>query len=243
MLDRNVLVEGLRRSDGVGELLELDSHSFSVIKCIRPSYSDQKHLSYPYVYNENSTVFIYPDSGEFDKPFLLKKDKTSPGTFQTIEFSDSVFESGITDPSVIYFDGNYYLFGNLPGESNILRLWVGDDPIFSNAVEHPRSPVHMGPRGSRSGGKIFANDDQIFRLGQNFCRGYGNGLFVYKISALTPAFFEEHLIDEIKFDHPICGPHTFDASNEFMCWDYYYDRFSLLAGYRRVLAKLNSKIH
>ena len=243
LFDRNVLVEGLRRSDGVGELLELDSDGFDVLRSIRPSYSVQRHISYPYVYKQNSSVYIFPDSGEFDKPFLLKKDMATAGEFKTIEFVNSVFKTGITDPSVIYLDGNYYLFGNLPGETNILRLWVGDDPAFSNAIEHPLSPVHMGPRGSRCGGKIFSNNSEIFRLGQDFSRGYGNGLLVYKISVLTPASFDECLVNEIKFDHPICGPHTFDASNEFMCWDYYHDQFSLLAGYRRVVALLRSKIH
>ena len=242
LLDNNVLVEGLRRFDGVGELIELDSTNLKVLKIIRPDYSRQRHLSYPYVFKMDSHVYIYPDSAEYDKPFLLRKEKAFPGEFKTLEIGGPLFASGITDPSVIYFQGKYYLFGNLRGESSILRLWVGDDPAFGNAFEHPCSPVRMGPRGSRSGGKIFANHNQIYRIAQDFSRGYGDGLLVYRVSTLTPALFEERLAQEINFDHPMHGPHTFDATDQLMCWDYYYESFSLFAGYRRVLARLKSKL-
>jgi hypothetical protein len=189
--------------------------------------------------DEGSKTFVYPESAKHKKPFALRKNKDSDDGFETIVLADIPVKSGITDPSVFKHEGRYYMFGNLPSESNILRLWVGNDSIMRNAIEHPLSPVRFGPRGSRGGGKIFVNDDQIFRIGQDLSYGYGDGLILFRISKITPSDFQEDLIGQIRFDL-LHGPHTFDANEKLMCWDYYREEFSVFAGYKRLIAAIKS---
>lgn len=242
LLDDKIFIEGLRKSDGVGELLELDSNTLSVLDVIRPSHLVQKHLAYPYVLKNNSTTYIYPDSSQFKAPFLLFRDDKSSASFKTLIIDIPFVGTGVTDPSVVSIGGKFYMFGNLPEDSDVLRLWVGDDCTFSNAFEHPCSPVHIGPSGSRSGGRIFVSLGSLYRVAQDLSRRYGDGLCIYKIVTLTPSSFEECFVQSIKFKHPISGPHTFDANDTLICWDYYLESFSLLAGFRRAIAMLKSKL-
>jgi len=241
ILGKNIVVEALRASDGIGELLELDAIQFGIAQTIRPDFAKQRHVSYPYVLGEGSETYLYPDSAEYERPFVLRRNEWRNDYFETLELTNIPVASGITDPSVFAFEGKYYMFGNLRGESSMLRLWIGDDCMFSNAIEHPLSPVRFGPKGSRSGGKIFVNHDQIFRIAQDFSYGYGDGLLLFRISRITPSDFQEDLIGEIKFDL-LHGPHTFDANDKLLCWDYYCEKFSLFAGYRRLVAAAKSRI-
>mgnify|MGYP001441504466 CR=1 FL=1 len=242
LLDDKIFLEGLRKFDGVGELLELDPTTIRILNVIRPNQLAKKHLAYPYALKHNSTTYIYPDSSQFEAPFLLLRDDKFSANFKTMTIDIPFLRTGVTDPSVVSIGDKFYMFGTLPEDPGVLRLWVGDDCTFSNAFEHECSPVHIGPTGCRSGGRIFVNLGSMYRIAQDLSRRYGDGLCIYKIVTLTPSSFEECFIKSVKFERPVCGPHTFDANDSLICWDYYFESFSLLAGLRRLIAMIKSKL-
>ena len=85
------------------------------------------------------------------------------------------------------------------------------------------------------GGAIVDRDGRLFRLGQDFSRGYGDGLILFEIEELSPEAYSERIADHIRFTDRR-GPHTLNVRGNRMVFDWYYDRFSPFAGFRRVVA-------
>ena len=146
------------------------------------------------------------------------------------------FKGVLIDPSVLEHDGLFYLFANYPNEKCVLRLWFSSDPFFKTAEEHPNSPVCISPLGGRSGGRVFTLGEKIFRFGQDFTGDYGNGLILFEINSLSRNTFIETAISSFKFKN-YKGPHNIDFSSNLITWDYYKEKFNLLAGIDRVISK------
>lgn len=87
------------------------------------------------------------------------------------------------------------------------------------------------------GGRITLHDGQLIRFGQNNSRGYGAGLTMSYITKLTPTVYSENKFGDIRIDNA-SGPHTLDIHKDKMVLDFYTNKFSVLAGYRRIAAYL-----
>jgi len=150
---------------------------------------------------------------------------------------------GLVDPSVFVHRGSYYLLGNLRSEQNVLRLWCASNAEFSDYKEHKDSPVALGIHGGRNGGRIFRKDNKLYRLGQDMSKGYGDGVYLFEITQIDEHVYEERELDALRFKGDIHGPHTVDYDGVDICWDYYTNEFSMLAGYRRMASKLIGYMH
>ena len=88
------------------------------------------------------------------------------------------------------------------------------------------------------GGRIFYFDKKWYRFGQDCSSDYGNGLILYKIKKISINNYIEEEIDYFKYDMPLKGPHNIDIYKNIIVWDYYEERFNLLAGFKRLYAKI-----
>ena len=84
-------------------------------------------------------------------------------------------------------------------------------------------------------GSIFEDQGRLYRFGQNNNSNYGGGLHICEITALSPTDYQEKKLFEVRLPAPYKGPHTLNFSKNFMVLDFYVDRFSWLAGFRRLL--------
>ena len=85
-------------------------------------------------------------------------------------------------------------------------------------------PIHLWPAG-------------LIRLGQDFGAGYGDGIIAFRIEELTSDRYREAEIGARSFDH-VRGPHTLAVQGSTLLFDWYEERFSLLAGIRRLMNRL-----
>jgi hypothetical protein len=90
------------------------------------------------------------------------------------------------------------------------------------------------------GGSLLRYGGRLYRLGQDFRSGYGDGLFAFEIEALSADDYRERLLGSLRFTK-VRGPHTLNVEGDRLLFDWYEDRFSPLAGPRRLLAKLRSR--
>ncbi|MBJ6545933.1 hypothetical protein JGT76_25695, partial [Enterobacter hormaechei] len=98
----------------------------------------------------------------------------------------------------------------------------------------------MNPGSARMGGRIFKEGGKLYRFGQNNSYGTGSSLAVNEIEVLDPEHYSEKRVANLAFQDAR-RPHTIDIHGQTMILDFYQDRFSLLAGYRRLVARLLSK--
>ena len=85
-------------------------------------------------------------------------------------------------------------------------------------------------------GRILSQNGKLYRFGQNNNYGYGAKLVLNEILVLSRTHYEERKVTDIQFTDAM-GPHTIDIYKGKAVMDFYQDRFSLLAGYRRMIAK------
>ena len=226
-----VLVEALRSSTGLGEILHITSQGSRVLL-------DGRHYSYPAPLTAGGENYLVPELTDWSSPRVFRLGQDAVHDAAPLDIPG---RPRLLDPTPFQSGGRIYLFANLLSEgSSILRLWVGSS-ILDPFTEHPDSPIRLSPAGSRMGGAIIERAGQLYRVGQDFRGDYGNGILLFRIDELSPASYRETLVAEFRFDDR-SGPHTLNLTGDTALFDYYRQRFSLTAGLRRMRARLSRQM-
>jgi hypothetical protein len=222
-----LLVEAMNSRTGKGELLRIADGEQ------RPIEGLAGHVSYPGGIEADGRRYIVPEICDWSKPaiFAIEQDRAVRVAELDID------EEAILDPTLLAHDGRIYLFGNRASEGpSILRLWSSDQ-LFGRFEPHPASPIRTSIRGGRMAGAIHRWPDGLFRLGQDFTNGYGDGIVAFRIQELTPDRYQEVEVGAASFD-AVEGPHTLDMRPGELLFDWYEERLSPLAGVRRLMSRL-----
>lgn len=224
----DLLVEGLRRATGTGEIVRIGPHGAS-----RAS-AGRGHCSYPAGAAIDGRHFILPEIARWSRPRIFERDGDM---LREVAMLDIERRPRLLDPTLFVWNDRIYLFANVAAEgSNVLRLW-SSDTLFGHFAEHPSSPIRISPRGSRMAGQILSAGGALVRLGQDFTDAYGGGVLLFRIEALDAHNYRETPIGETHFDG-VKGPHTINFRGGEVVFDWYRERMSPLAGARRVAARL-----
>jgi hypothetical protein len=229
--DGSLLVEALNAASGKGEILRLRDGEAPV------RLSDPEvHHSYPAQVEEDGCCYVVPETALGRAPRAHLWDRPWGGGVEL----DIAGRPRLVDPTLFRHEASLYLFANLLEEgSGILRLWQAPS-LFGRFDEHPASPIRMSPLGSRMAGEIVAAPDgRLVRLGQDDSGGYGDGLVRFEIELLDPQTYSERLTGRLRFDG-IKGPHTLNFRGGTALFDWYRERFSPLAGIRRLRGRLHA---
>ena len=219
----SILVEALRAWSGLGEIVLIaDGEHRTVL-------SGGGHMSYPSTASIGGREIVLPEMASWSDPQAYVVDGASLDVLTALRIED---RARISDPTLFERQGRTYLFGNDRAfGSNVLSLWVATS-LENEFRLHPSSPIRISPEGSRMGGAIIDRDGRLFRLGQDFSRGYGDGLILFEIDELRPDAYSERVIGRVRFSDRR-GPHTVNVRGNRIVFDWYHDRFSPLAGVRR----------
>lgn len=227
----SVLVEALVRTTGRGEIIELDSDSLAVQRVLVTG----GHASYPYTFVEDEVEYLIPEVAGHSAPYLQEVGCERKIPLRGLE------DQRLVDPSLLKFQGRYYLFSGHPiSAASMLNIYVADS-IQGPYNPHPMNPVVINPLCARMGGRLLEQDGKLYRFGQDNSSSYGNGLRIMEILQLSSRVYEEREIGQIRF-LDASGPHTVDVKNNRAVFDFYQNKFSLLAGYRRMVARLHARL-
>jgi hypothetical protein len=223
-----LLVEALRNSTGLGEILHITPSGASPI-------SDGKgHYSYPATFTEAGEHYVVPEMSEWSAPSLFR---LGPSRLEAAGPLDVPGTPRLLDPTLHAAARKVFLFANIASEGgSVLRLWVGD-ALSAPFQEHPASPIRISPAGSRMAGAILPAGGALLRFGQDGRRGYGDGIVLFRIDRLSADDYRETRLGELRFDE-VHGPHTLNFRAGSVVFDWYRDRFSPLAGIRRLQSRL-----
>jgi hypothetical protein len=226
-----ILVEALNRRSRLGEIVRINDHDH------QPVIVEPGHISYPGTLEMEGRQFVVPETASWSRPRLYQIGPT--GAEQVGEFRIEG-DVRVSDPTIIQRDGRLYLFGNDRKDgSNVLKIWTADS-LESEFKLHPKSPIRISPEGSRMGGNFVKQESRLYRLGQDFTRDYGDGLIVFEVNELSPDAYSESLAGRIRLSDRK-GPHTLNVRGDEVVFDWYRDRFSLLAGVRRLQSLLQRR--
>jgi hypothetical protein len=215
-------------STGRGEIVELDTESLQV-ECILLA---GPHFSFPYPFAEGGREFVLPEVASHEAPYLLEVSNIR----QKIPLR-GLEHARIVDPALVKVDGRYYLFGGHPDSArSMLQLYVADS-AYGPYRPHRMNSVVIDPSCARMGGRLLTRHGKLYRFGQDNSDSYGGGIRIMEVVKIDPDVYEEKEVGHLSFSDAN-GPHTVDVRNGRAVLDFYVDKFSILAGYRRLMAKV-----
>jgi hypothetical protein len=173
---------------GQGDIAVATSKNTRKWKYDRVVLDEPFHLSYPYVFSWQNEYYLIPESYEANSIRLYKAlDFPSRWSFVTnlVEGKDFV------DPSIVQFDGKWWIFVSSVSELDCLQLYYADD-LMGPWVEHPMSPIVMNVGNiARPGGRVLAYDGRVIRYQQDLDSAWGQRIWAYEVTALTTTGYQE----------------------------------------------------
>lgn len=157
------------------------------------------HLSYPFVFEDNGSVYMIPETSDIGDIRLYKADNERLNHFslyKTLIFKDVIdTEIGFADSSIYKKDGYYYLVTSIErNHTNILYLYTSDN-IEGPYYEHPCSPICSSSKYGRDAGCWLEFPDGIlYRVAQDCEVRYGDNVHLLEIQDLSLSGYSEKLI-------------------------------------------------
>jgi hypothetical protein len=145
------------------------------------------HLSFPFTISGDNFSWIVPEMSA--KGSLMSFDAGDGSAAQLL------LSKPVVDPVLCFYEGRYWLFGNLINEQNNAALFVYyTEDLNREFKPHALNPVKTDIRNSRPAGPVTVINGKLIRPAQDSSNGYGSRIVVNEITVLTPDRFEEHAI-------------------------------------------------
>jgi hypothetical protein len=146
------------------------------------------HLSYPYVFSWQGDYYLIPESNEANSVRLYKAvDFPHQWSFvgSLIDGQDFV------DPSIVRFNGKWWIFVSSVSERDRLQLYYADD-LMGPWTEHPMSPIVTNDENmARPGGRVLVYGGQVFRFQQALDPTWNHQVWAFEVTELTPTGYQE----------------------------------------------------
>lgn len=231
---RVVRVEALNGSTGLGEIVELDAEELTP----RGEWTLRAgHFSYPFSFSFDGVEYLMPEAASQGTPYVIPLGDQTEHEKRPLAGLET---QRLVDATLCLHQGRAYLFAGKPESARtLLYLYTSDSP-FGPFTPHPHNPIVIDPECARMAGEIVCHEGELYRLGQDSTREYGNGITVSRITRLSPESYGEERVGRVALKH-YKGPHTLNFHDGRVLLDFYSDEFSWLAGYRRLMAKVRKR--
>jgi hypothetical protein len=142
------------------------------------------HLSYPYLIAHQGDIYMLPESFRSGKLTLYRAHEFP----YAWEPAATLLDLPAIDASPVHYHGQWWMFFSLPGDNQRalreLHLAYADD-LLGPWTMHPQNPIRTGLDGSRMGGTPFTHEGALYLPMQDSTHGYGSGLTLLKVTALS----------------------------------------------------------
>lgn len=189
------------------------------IKVLEENY----HLSYPFLIEENNTLYMIPESKEnntidlykcIDFPTKWKLEKTLINNIKAV------------DATIIKKEGVYWMYANVVrnnGASSLdeLFLFSSKTLISDNWTPHPKNPIISDVKQARPAGSLFIFNDNLYRPSQNSGKHYGHGIKINKVIELNQTNYIEQTVNSIypNWENNLNSTHTINSVNKLTIID------------------------
>jgi len=204
---------------GVISCIELDDnikHSDATV-VLETDY----HLSYPFLFEWDSQVFMLPEAGE-NKTVELYRAEEFPYRWKLESVLMSDVRAG--DPTLLQHDGIFWLFLTLDhgGEEINRELWLfsATSPL-GPWKSHPRNPIVNDLSSARPAGPLFIQGGELIRPSQDCSIRYGHRVKLNRVEVLNEREYRETTIATFGPDWlpGNLGTHHLSRSGRFIAID------------------------
>lgn len=209
----------------------------------RPALEEPFHVSYPYLFEYDGTIFATPETKAANEIRLYRVDEPDDWNLERVLRSDV----RVADPTVVKYDDHWWLFCTRDGAhtSTVTDLELYHAPAPTARWEpHENNPVKTDVRSARPGGTPFVSEGTLYRPTQNCAGGYGQSVVVNRVDELSTTGFAETSVATVSPDadgrYPD-GRHTVSACGDVTMIDgkrMVYNEFAWRQTRRRIRSKI-----
>lgn len=184
------------------------------------AYEEEHHLSFPFIFVYEGSVYIMPESSESNNLFLLKAEQFPfQWHIETVFINDKKLCDSVlwnaADHEYLFtqeFD-THYIFDSL-------SLYVFENGKW---IPHRNNPIVKDIGNARPAGKLFAENDRLIRVSQDCTDGYGCAINFNQITKLSPMDYSEKRFNRITADDirrnqksgKFMGIHTYNSNENY----------------------------
>ena len=193
----SVLCEEMPFAGGTGRIIALPVASEATTDGASVILEDADHHSYPCTFSEDGQVYFLPEStGRGATTLYRLSPEGNPTALCAIAPGRRLADSTLFR----YGDRYWIACTDLDvGEHDNLCLLYADN-LAGPWCFHDFQPVKIDICGARPAGTPFLLDNQLFRAGQNCASGYGAGITIHRVDALSPHSFHETVVARLRPD-------------------------------------------
>jgi len=201
---------------------------------IETSILGENHLSFPFVAKHADQLLVMPEMAANGSQVICELNQAFEIT--KVHSLQGLENDRLIDPVLLFKDSKWWLFAGKSGnEADHLFLWSSEN-IYGPYVAHRMNPIVVDPSRARNAGAFFNINNELFRLGQDNRRDYGDGITVCRVTQLNDMAYDESPVTRLIIaGHK--GPHTLSTNDSKTYIDYYDKKFSPIAWLARVKAQ------
>lgn len=195
---------------GVLGYREITESSAGKIKII---YECDSHLSYPFIFKENGTYYIVPESKASGELFRLKCEH-----FPDKWVKEKVIAKvGVVDTTIVHHNGvDYFVSQRVfnAGRFDRLDLFYIEN---GKLCECKNNPPKIDAETARGAGKFFEYNEKLLRPSQNCGAQYGDKLNFNEVTEISKDGYDEKILKtisagDVKLNVPndFTGIHTYN---------------------------------
>jgi len=200
---------------------KIDREGYTELGC---ALKEDFHLSFPFVFEESSDLYMCPES-QAAREIRLYKCVSYPLGWKLHRVL--MKEVAAADTTLFKHDGKWWMLTNIDSSESgdhcsELHVFYADDLGSSNWTPHPMNPVIFDSRRARNGGLLFDRDG-VFRVFQAQGFGvYGESMGIARITELTTERYEEQVLYSItpSFFAGLIGTHTYSFAGGLLAVDF-----------------------
>ncbi|GDX35802.1 hypothetical protein LBMAG18_03130 [Alphaproteobacteria bacterium] len=155
---------------------------------------NQKHLSYPCVYEEQEQIYLCCESYKTKQLELFLLEMPDQ---KLTKLRDIFVDKAVVDPTLFKYQNYYYLFYSLANKPNEDLYLAFAKSLNEPFIDHPQNPVKSDLSNSRSAGNLFIDNEKLYRPAQNCQKTYGGSIVINQVKILSTTTFSEEKIIEI----------------------------------------------
>ena len=199
-------------------------------KNIQPQVVLEKdyHLSYPFVFKNEDTWYLVPESAE-NRTVDLYRCTHFPERWEFVK--TLLNDVDAYDATLYPYAGRWWIFVNLrphfsTSPNELLYLFSADNLLAEDWLPHPANPIINHADKARPAGALFESEGVIYRPSQNCAGSYGRGLNLNAIIEWNEHSYKEKTVAVCipNGKSSLTGMHSLSSSDSTIISDGIYTR-------------------
>jgi hypothetical protein len=184
--DRFYIFYEIASRGGHGEIAALRTSDLKQFEDLGVVLRAPFHLSFPFVFQDRSSIYMLPESGSGDELALYGFDAFPFGAKKL----RVLLQGRHADSHLLKHMNRWFLFTTLGDE---FCAYVAEDLLTGEFSPHPANPITRDPKISRSAGATIRLEGRLYRVAQDCSDTYGKNVSLIEITELSPVAYRERV--------------------------------------------------